>query len=253
MNLITTLVIAIATSLTGVSAVSSLRGVADTFEDQVAVALGGHRKQDCVDNCQYWWGVSKQSCKDCCKQGGNTCDPETLGGMCGVECRVDGDCRNGGLIMCGTCNTVGGTRYVNTCIADNETPEPPPSPWDRCATDNVGRSAGLDRPERAKRRQSAAPTTSDHSNTSASTSANLVPPPPRPPSSPWDRCATDNVAAVRVWTGRNAPRDGKVLSQRLRIIRIRVRLRRRILSHSFPNANALGISRRSRRSMRQEM
>merc|ERR1719298_364151 len=175
MNLITTLVIAIATSLTGVSAVSSLRGVADTFEDQVAVALGGHRKQDCVDNCQYWRGVSKQSCKDCCKQGGNTCDPETLGGMCGVECRVDGDCRNGGLIMCGTCNTVGGTRYVNTCIADNETPEPPPSPWDRCATDNVGRSAGLDRPERAKRRQSAAPTTSDHSNTSASTSANLVP------------------------------------------------------------------------------
>merc|ERR1719217_1254774 len=128
MNLITTLVIAIATSLTGVSAVSSLRGVADTFEDQVAVALGGHRKQDCVDNCQYWWGVSKQSCKDCCKQGGNTCDPETLGGMCGVECRVDGDCRNGGLIMCGTCNTVGGTRYVNTCIADNETPEPTPSP-----------------------------------------------------------------------------------------------------------------------------
>merc|ERR1719310_2394980 len=100
MNLITTLVIAIATSLTGVSAVSSLRGVADTFEDQVAVALGGHRKQDCVDNCQYWWGVSKQSCKDCCKQGGNTCDPETLGG----------------------------TRYVNTCIADNETPEPTPSP-----------------------------------------------------------------------------------------------------------------------------
>merc|ERR1719298_11011 len=128
MNLITTLVIAIATSLTGVSAVSSLRGVADTFEDQVAVALGGHRKQDCVDNCQYWWGVSKQSCEDCCKQGGNTCDPETLGGMCGVECRVDGDCRNGGLIMCGTCNTVGGTRYVNTCIADNETPEPTPSP-----------------------------------------------------------------------------------------------------------------------------
>ena len=46
MNLITTLglVIAIATSLTGVSAVSSLRGVADTFEDQVAVALGGHQK-----------------------------------------------------------------------------------------------------------------------------------------------------------------------------------------------------------------
>ena len=48
MNLITTLglVIAIATSLTGVSAVSSLRGVADTFEEQVAVALGGHKKQD---------------------------------------------------------------------------------------------------------------------------------------------------------------------------------------------------------------
>ena len=38
--------LAIAASLTGVSAVSSLRGVADTFEDQVAVALGGHKKQD---------------------------------------------------------------------------------------------------------------------------------------------------------------------------------------------------------------
>ena len=44
MNLFFTL--AIATSLTGVSAVSSLRGVADTFEEQVAVALGGHKKQD---------------------------------------------------------------------------------------------------------------------------------------------------------------------------------------------------------------
>ena len=38
MNLIFTL--AIATSLTEVSAVSSLRGVAGTFEDQVAVADG---------------------------------------------------------------------------------------------------------------------------------------------------------------------------------------------------------------------
>lgn len=45
MNLIFTLAIATA-SLTGVSAASSLRGVADTFEDQVAVALGGHQKQD---------------------------------------------------------------------------------------------------------------------------------------------------------------------------------------------------------------
>ena len=44
MNLIFTL--AIATSLTGVSTASSLRGVVETFEDQVAVALGGHQKQD---------------------------------------------------------------------------------------------------------------------------------------------------------------------------------------------------------------
>ena len=64
----------------------------------------------------------------CCKEGGNTCDPETLGGMCGAGCSDDGDCRTGGLIMCGTCNTVGGTRYEYTCIAANETPEPTPSP-----------------------------------------------------------------------------------------------------------------------------
>ena len=44
MNLIFTL--AVATSLTGVSTASSLRGVVETFEDQVAVALGGHQKQD---------------------------------------------------------------------------------------------------------------------------------------------------------------------------------------------------------------
>ena len=35
--------LAIATSLTGVSAVSSLRGVAGTFEDQAAVALGDYQ------------------------------------------------------------------------------------------------------------------------------------------------------------------------------------------------------------------
>lgn len=56
MNLIFTLAIAI--SLTGASAASSLRGVADMFEDQVAVALGGHKKQNvsgdfhlCYDLC----------------------------------------------------------------------------------------------------------------------------------------------------------------------------------------------------------
>jgi len=132
MNLIFTL--AVATSLTGVSTASSLRGVVETFEDQVAVALGGHQKQDCWQNCETWWGVGKESCQNCCQQGKDrsgdwTCDPTTLGGMCGATCHNDGQCRTGGLIMCGKCNTVGGTNYQNTCVADNtETPEPTPSP-----------------------------------------------------------------------------------------------------------------------------
>merc|ERR1719215_2046046 len=137
MNLIFTLAIAI--SLTGASAVSSLRGVADTFEDQEAVALGGHQKQDCVDNCEEWWGVGKQSCQDCCKQGKDrsgdwTCNPQTLGGMCGARCNNDGGCQTGGFIICGKCNTSGGTRYENTCIADNETPEPTPAPVEPVGT-----------------------------------------------------------------------------------------------------------------------
>ena len=52
MNLIFTL--AVATSLTGASTASSLRGVVletlETFEDQVAVALGGHQKSPAPTN-----------------------------------------------------------------------------------------------------------------------------------------------------------------------------------------------------------
>ena len=119
----------------------------------------------------------------CCQQGKDrsgdwTCDPTTLGGMCGATCHNDGQCRTGGLIMCGKCNTVGGTNYQNTCVADNtETPEPTPSPIEpmgKGCGDSKCRSADQDRPARVRWRQCAAPTTTDHSNTSASTSANLV-------------------------------------------------------------------------------
>jgi len=115
---------------------ASLRGIAGQFEDQIAVALGGHNKQDCVNDCMTWW-ASKDVCKDCCTQGKDrtgkwTCDAKKdIGESCDRSCSKDKDCQTGGLVTCGQCNLTGGTNHYKKCIKSDggdETPEPTPAP-----------------------------------------------------------------------------------------------------------------------------
>mmetsp|Transcript_26200 Transcript_26200/g.58688 ORF Transcript_26200/g.58688 Transcript_26200/m.58688 type:complete len:222 (-) Transcript_26200:84-749(-) len=118
------------------------------------VALQGHHKQDCVDDCEAWNGGTKSQCQQCCSQtkqrtGQWTCD-ETFSNpppgpgpdpqppvqpQCGApcssnyECASLGDNQPPGSEWCGECNLVHGTRGFGTCYNTNDDDDDDFQPW----------------------------------------------------------------------------------------------------------------------------
>merc|ERR1712176_876321 len=108
--------------------------------EQIKITLGGHKKQNCVMNCEATYCPDniedcKAKCQECCPNGNFSCNDDDFPNddlQCynlGDKCEVDSDCLTWGFNPCNKCGQYVGTRYYKRCYAEEPTPEPTPAPF----------------------------------------------------------------------------------------------------------------------------